>query len=128
MTGLNPRTDKILEIAVIITDGNLEAVDEGLQYVIRTDAAVLNGMNEWCTTQHGKSGLTEACLTSPHSHTFVANSVLAYIKRWIPEQTTACLAGNSVHADRAFLEESMPEITQWLHYRSLYIFILRYNC
>ncbi|KAG5735161.1 putative oligoribonuclease, partial [Termitomyces sp. T112] len=102
MTGLDPRKDKILEIAVIITNGNLEPMDEGIEYTIRTDKSVLDGMNEWCIYQHRRSGLTQACLESTHSHTFVYNSVLAYIKRWIPHKRTACLAGNSIHADRAF--------------------------
>ncbi|KNZ74882.1 putative oligoribonuclease [Termitomyces sp. J132] len=117
MTGLDPRKDKILEIAVIITNGNLEPMDEGIEYTIRTDKSVLDGMNEWCIYQHRRSGLTQACLESTHSHTFVYNSVLAYIKRWIPHKRTACLAGNSIHADRAFLVESMPGIVDWLHYR-----------
>ncbi|KAF5380556.1 hypothetical protein D9615_004707 [Tricholomella constricta] len=119
MTGLDPRTDKILEIAVLITNGDLEIVDKGLEFVIRTDKAVLDRMGEWCTKQHGQSGLTQACLTSPHSLEEVSKSVLAYIKKWIPQQRTGVLAGNSVHADRSFLVEAMPEVIDWLHYRSL---------
>ncbi|KAG6837066.1 hypothetical protein H0H93_015334 [Arthromyces matolae] len=117
MTGLDPKKDKILEIAVIITNGNLEPVDEGVQYVIRTEKSVLDNMNEWCINQHGLSGLTKACLKSPNTHDSVYNCVLAYIKRWIPQQRIACLAGNSVHADRSFLVEYMPEVVDWLHYR-----------
>lgn len=117
MTGLDPRTDKILEIAVLITNGNLELVDEGLEFVIRMDKTVLDGMGEWCTKQHGQSGLTSACLTSPHSHEYVSKAVLAYIKKWIPQQRVGVLAGNSVHADRSFLVEAMPEVVDWLHYR-----------
>ncbi|GLB37755.1 putative ribonuclease H-like protein [Lyophyllum shimeji] len=117
MTGLDPRTDKILEIAVLITNGNLELVDEGLQFVIRTDKAILDRMGEWCTKQHGQSGLTQACLNSPYSREYVSNAVLAYIKKWIPEQRVGVLAGNSVHADRSFLAVEMPEVIDWLHYR-----------
>ncbi|KAL0955785.1 hypothetical protein HGRIS_001999 [Hohenbuehelia grisea] len=117
MTGLVPRKDKLLEIAVIITNGNLETVDEGIQYVIKTDKAALDGMDEWCTRQHGSSGLTQACLDSPHTLEFVSNEVLQYIKKWIPRQRIGVLAGNSVHADRSFLVEEMPGVTDWLHYR-----------
>ncbi|RDB25361.1 putative oligoribonuclease [Hypsizygus marmoreus] len=117
MTGLNPRTDKILEIAVLITNGNLDIVDDGIQFVIRTDKKVLDGMGEWCKNQHAQSGLINACLTSPHSHKYVSKTVLAYIKKWIPYQRVGVLAGNSVHADRSFLVESMPEVVDWLHYR-----------
>ncbi|KAI0960791.1 hypothetical protein AcV7_000080 [Taiwanofungus camphoratus] len=117
MTGLNPRTDKILEIAVLITNGDLELVDDGIEYVIRTEKEVLDRMDEWCTNQHGSSGLTQACLTSQHSKEYVANKVLSYIKKWIPQERTGVLAGNSVHADRGFLVEEMPQVTDYLHYR-----------
>ncbi|KAF8891766.1 ribonuclease H-like protein [Infundibulicybe gibba] len=126
MTGLNPRKDNIMEIAVLITDGNLELVDEGIEFVIRTEEAALNSMGEWCTKQHGQSGLTQACRTSPHSLEFVSKSVLDYIKRWIPQQRAGILAGNSVHADRSFLVESMPEVIDWLHYRLITNETLRY--
>ncbi|KAJ7125076.1 ribonuclease H-like domain-containing protein [Mycena epipterygia] len=117
MTGLDPDKDKILEIAVLITNGNLELVDEGIEFVIRTDKASLDRMDEWCTTQHGQSGLTQACLSSTHSHEEVSKAVLDYIKKWVPQRRVGILAGNSVHADRAFLVKYMPEITEWLHYR-----------
>ncbi|KAG5639480.1 hypothetical protein H0H81_001602 [Sphagnurus paluster] len=138
MTGLDPRKDKILEIAVLITNGNLEIVDEGIQFVIRTDKAVLDGMGAWCTKQHAQvssflktggsdfihnvrtqSGLTRACLTSPFSHEYVSRAVLDYIKKWIPQQRVGVLAGNSIHADRSFLVEEMPAVIDWLHYRSV---------
>lgn len=118
MTGLDPKRDKILEIAVLITNGNLELVDErGIQFIIGTDKAVLNSMDEWCRIQHGKSGLTQACMTSPHTREHAAKAVLEYIKKWVPQKRTAVLAGNSVHADRSFLVEEMPEVIDWLHYR-----------
>ncbi|CAL1711328.1 unnamed protein product [Somion occarium] len=117
MTGLDPKQNQIIEIAVLITNGNLELVDEGIQYVIKTDKAVLDKMDEWCTKQHESSGLTQACIVSPHTKEFVAQEVLNYIRKWIPKQRTGVLAGNSVHADRAFLVEEMPEVVDWLHYR-----------
>jgi len=117
MTGLNPRTDKILEIAVLITNANLEIVDEGIEFVIHTEQEYLDRMDEWCTTQHGKSGLTQACQTSPYSREYVEKAVVEYIKKWVPQRRVGVLAGNSVHADRAFLVEEMPEIMEWLHYR-----------
>ncbi|EIW80691.1 ribonuclease H-like protein [Coniophora puteana RWD-64-598 SS2] len=117
MTGLNPPKDKILEIAVIITNGQLQPVDEGIRYAVRTDKKVLDGMDEWCTNQHGKSGLTAECLTAPHTLSEVEKMVLAYIKKWVPQQRTALLAGNSVHADRSFMVHEMPKVIDWLHYR-----------
>lgn len=117
MTGLDPQKHKIIEIAVIITNGNLEPVDQGVNYVIKTDKKDLDMMDAWCVNQHGSSGLTKACLESPHSHEFVNSSVLAYIKRWIPAPRVGVLAGNSVHADKAFLKVHSPAIIDWLHYR-----------
>ncbi|KAG2015607.1 oligoribonuclease [Coprinopsis cinerea AmutBmut pab1-1] len=117
MTGLNPQKDKIIEIAVLITNGNLELVDDGIQYIIRAEKSLLDGMDEWCTKQHGQSGLTQACLRSPYTTEYVKKEVLAYIKKWIPRQRVGVLAGNSVHVDRTFLAAEMPEIVDWLHYR-----------
>ncbi|KAG2043768.1 ribonuclease H-like domain-containing protein [Suillus americanus] len=129
MTGLDPRKDKIMEIAVLITNGDLELVDEqGIQFVVRTDEAVLNSMDEWCRTQHGKSGLTQACMTSPHTREYVAKVVLEYIKKWVPQKRTAVLAGNSVHADRSFLVEEMPEVIDWLHYRIVDVSSIKELC
>lgn len=64
-----------------------------------------------------KSGLTQACLDSPHSLSSVEEAVLSYIKKWIPEKRTGVLAGNSVHVDRVFLMEHMPSLVDHLHYR-----------
>ena len=64
-----------------------------------------------------QSGLTQACLDSPHTSEFVADKVLEYIKKWVPSKQTGVLAGNSVHADRMFLAAQMPAVTDWLHYR-----------
>ncbi|KAF9243135.1 ribonuclease H-like domain-containing protein [Melanogaster broomeanus] len=102
MTGLNPKKDKLLEIAVLITNGNLDLVDDGIQFVIRTEKTHLDSMDEWCTTQHGK----------PYSKDYVSSTVLQYIKKWVPERRTGLLAGSSVHADLSFLVEEMPEVKQ----------------
>ncbi|TRM69121.1 ribonuclease H-like domain-containing protein [Schizophyllum amplum] len=117
MTGLDFKKDKIIEIAVLITNGNLDIVDEGIEFVVRTEKSILDGMDEWCTNQHGKSGLTAACLTSPHTPAAVEAAVLDYVKAWVPTQRTAVLAGNSVHVDRVFLNNDMPSFVDWLHYR-----------
>jgi len=74
-------------------------------------------MNEWCIQHHKASGLTAACLASKHTTASVQKEIMKYIKKWVPKQRTAMLAGNSVHADRAFLAREMPEVVDWLHYR-----------
>ncbi|KAH9922073.1 ribonuclease H-like domain-containing protein [Fomitopsis serialis] len=115
--GLQPLTfssgplDQILEIAVLITNGNLDLVDDGIEYVIRTDKAVLDSMNEWCIKQHASSGLTQQCLDSPHTTEEVEKKVFEYIRKWVPNERTGILAGNSVHADRSFLVQEMPHVS-----------------
>jgi len=128
MTGLDSSKDRILEIAVIITDGDLKPVDEGIEYVIKTDEDVLDSMGDWCRRQHGESGLTDACLKSPHAQDVVRREVLNYIKKWIPRQRTGVLAGNSVHTDRGFLVNEMPEVVDWLHYRLVDVSSIKELC
>jgi oligoribonuclease len=119
MTGLTIKTDRLLEVACIITDGNLEPLDEGVSYVIKTEKSVLDEMGEWCVRQHGESGLTAACQDDSiaRHHADVRAAVLAYIRDRVPKPMTACLAGNTVHADAVFLKKEMPELIQHLHYR-----------
>ncbi|EST09378.1 Exonuclease, RNase T/DNA polymerase III [Kalmanozyma brasiliensis GHG001] len=120
MTGLDiDRGDRLLEVACIITDGDLNPVDEGVSYVISTSKEVLDSMNAWCVNQHGLSGLTSACLSSTTSypHASVRAALLAYMRDRIPVPNAACLAGNTVHADKVFLVKEMPELIQHLHYR-----------
>ncbi|WVQ99590.1 hypothetical protein IAU59_006726 [Kwoniella sp. CBS 9459] len=117
MTGLDFLNDKIIEIAVIITNGRLEPVDEGISYIINTPKDVLDSMNEWCVNQHGKSGLTQACLDSPFTYEQVTQKVLEYIRKWIPERGAGLLAGSTVHADMRFLLIGMPEVMKHLSYR-----------
>ncbi|WWD17201.1 hypothetical protein CI109_101639 [Kwoniella shandongensis] len=117
MTGLDFLNDRIIEIAVIITDGKLNPVDEGISYIINTPKEVLDSMNEWCVDQHGRSGLTAACLASPHSYEEVTQKVVEYLQKWIPEKGAGLLAGSSVHADMRFLLIGMPEVMKHLSYR-----------
>ncbi|CAD7061320.1 unnamed protein product [Tilletia caries] len=111
MTGLTDQ-DRIIEIACIVTDGDLQPVDAGIQYVIQTPKEVLDAMGDWCTEHHGKSDPTVA---KPHDH--VRAAVFAYVLDRIPVKSQACLAGNSVHADKVFLDREMPELTEHLSYR-----------
>ncbi|KIY68092.1 ribonuclease H-like protein [Cylindrobasidium torrendii FP15055 ss-10] len=117
MTGLDHKNDKIIEIAVLITNGNLELVDEGIRYVIKTEKKYLDGMDKWCVKTHGESGLTEEVLGAQESIQEVEAKVLAYVKRWVASPRTAILAGSSVHVDRQFLCEQMPSLVEYLHYR-----------
>ncbi|KAF9517632.1 hypothetical protein BS47DRAFT_1326016 [Hydnum rufescens UP504] len=128
MTGLNPKKDRLLEIAVLITDGNLDIVDEeGISFTIKTDKEHLDNMDEWCVRQHGESGLTAACLESPYDLACLAK-YFAYVQRWVPKQGTAVLAGSSVHFDKVFLSLYMPELIKHLHYRIVDVSTIKELC
>ncbi|GAA5936806.1 hypothetical protein JCM10213_000065 [Rhodosporidiobolus nylandii] len=132
MTGLNPYLpreglregeeflpDRILEIAAIVTDKDLNPLDDGVEYIIKTDKEVLDKMNDWCIKQHGKTGLTRACLESQYAMEQVDELVTAYVTQHFPPSTPALLAGNSVHADKAFINKDLPRLASKLHYRIL---------
>ncbi|KAF9929496.1 Oligoribonuclease, mitochondrial [Linnemannia zychae] len=116
MTGLLP-TDKLIEIAVIITDDNLNIIAEGPNLIIHQPKEVMDNMNQWCIDHHGASGLTASVLSSTTTTAQACNQVLDFIKTYIPEPRQGILAGNSVHADKVFLEREMAPIIEHLHYR-----------
>lgn len=118
MTGLDLSVDELVEIAVVITDFELRPVDPGFQVVIRPSDAALAHMNEFVTTMHETSGLIEEI---PHGLPLAdaEAQTLAYIKRFVPMERKAPLAGNTIGTDRMFLAKYMPQIDQWLHYRNV---------
>ncbi|PAV24287.1 ribonuclease H [Pyrrhoderma noxium] len=120
--------DEIMEIAVLITDGNLELVDDGIQFILNVQKEKLDSMDSWCTRQHGSTGLTQACLESPDTLESVQISVLEYIKKYIPGKRVGVLAGNSVHVDRMFLAEKMPILLEHLHYRIVDVSSIKELC
>lgn len=119
MTGLDINNDHIIEICCLITDGDLNIVDEtGYESTVYYDKTVLDNMNEWCINQHGKSGLTEKILQNPHQTlSKVQQELFDYIKRYIPEERKGVLAGNSIHMDKFFMYREFSDIINHLHYR-----------
>lgn len=104
MTGLDVENDVIIEVFCLITNGDLELVDEaGWGVVVHQSQERMDRMVEWCIETHGGTGLTSAVLASTTSPEQAADGLLAYIKKYVPEPRRALLAGNSVHADKAFL-------------------------
>lgn len=116
MTGLNIATDVILEIACVITDGNLQVIEEGPSFIIHQPEEKLTGMSKWCHDQHGKTGLTDAVRRSTIELEYAQEQTFAFIQKYCPIHT-GILAGNSVWQDRVFLEKYMPLIPAYLHYR-----------
>ena len=119
MTGLDPDHDRIVEIAVIVTDGTLEHLVEGPDLVLATSEESLGGMDAVVVQMHGNSGLTAAIRESTITVEAAEQEVLAFIAQHVPTARTAPLAGNSVHADRAFLRRYMPTLEAYVHYRNV---------
>lgn len=121
MTGLDPENDTIMSLACFVTDHQLNLLDEqGYEAVVHHSQQQLHAMGEWCTQQHGASGLTQACLDSSTTAETAAEELLAYIQRYAPERRRALLAGNTVHADKAFLvRRPWTKVVGHLHHRIL---------
>jgi oligoribonuclease len=117
MTGLDLRRDALIEIAALVTDGDLNVLGEGVDLVIHTDDGRLAGMIDVVREMHERSGLTEAVRASTVTVDEAEREVLDYVRRYVPEPRTVPLAGNSVATDRAFLARDMPELDRHLHYR-----------
>ena len=125
MTGLDPERDVIVEIATIVTDGDLADVREGPQVVVHQPDDVLARMDEVVATMHRRSGLTDEVRSSAIDVAEAQRITLEFVREHVPEQGVAPLAGNSVHADRAFLRRFMPSLDRHLHYRNVDISTLK---
>jgi oligoribonuclease len=118
MTGLDLEVDELVEIAVIITDYELNPVDAGLSIVIKPDASALENMGEFVRAMHTESGLIEE-IPNGVSVAEAEYEVLEYILKHVPEEQKAPLAGNSIGTDRSFLAKYMPRLDGHLHYRNV---------
>ena len=118
MTGLEPRTDKVLEIASIVTDSELNVLAEGPELAIYQTDDVLNNMNEWCITQHGKSGLTERCRNSKISEQQACELTIDFLKDYVPAGKSP-MCGNSICQDRRFMHVHMLSLEEFFHYRNV---------
>lgn len=116
MTGLDPERERIIEVAALITDGELEIIAEGPNLVVHQASAVLEGMDDWNKRHHGASGLIDRVKASTVTEGEAEAELLAFIKAHCGERT-APLAGNSIHQDRRFLNRYMPTVDAYLHYR-----------
>ncbi len=118
MTGLDTNRDHIIEIATVVTDRDLNILAEGPVLAIHRPDAVLAGMDEWNTRQHGQSGLTERVRNSTTSAEAAEQATLAFLREWVPARTSP-MCGNSICQDRRFMAREMPELEAYFHYRNL---------
>ena len=128
MTGLDPTSDTIVEIATLVTDDELQIVAEGPDIVVHHPAEVLDRMIDRVRDMHTKSGLLEQIAASTVSLEDAGRETLAFIKQHVPEKGTVPLCGNSIGTDRRFLAALLPDIEAWLHYRSVDVSTIKELC
>ncbi len=124
MTGLEPERDRILEIAVVITDSQLRTVAEAPVLTVHQPDEVLDAMDEWNRNTHGKSGLIDRVRASRLGEAEVEAQMLAFIQQYLPARTSP-MCGNSVCQDRRFMARWMPTLEAWFHYRNLDVSTLK---
>jgi len=117
MTGLDPERERIIEIATILTDGQLEEIAVGPELVIHQPDEILDAMDDWNKSHHGASGLTERVRASTISAADAEARTLAFLAEHIAAKDRPVLAGNSIHQDRRFIRRYMPQLEKRLHYR-----------
>jgi oligoribonuclease len=118
MTGLVPESDRIIEIALLATDPELNQLDDGLVLVVRQPDEVLAGMDSWNTSVHGRSGLIDKVRASTLDEAAAQKLALDYMAKHVPSRASP-LCGNSICQDRRFLARWMPELEAYFHYRNL---------
>ena len=124
MTGLSTENDRIIEIATVVTDKDLNVLGEGPVYAISQSQAMLDGMDEWNTRQHGKSGLTERVQQSSVTEEEAEAKTIEFLSEFLdPRQSPMC--GNSICQDRRFLARYMPTLEAFFHYRNLDVSTLK---
>ena len=118
MTGLDTENDFIIEIATIVTDSNLQIIAEGPVLAIHQSDKVLDGMDDWNTKQHGKSGLTDRVKQSLTSEIQAQSQTIEFLSAYAPAGTSP-MCGNSICQDRRFLAKHMPQLEAFFHYRHI---------
>lgn len=127
MTGLSPENDRITEVAIVVTDGSLNTVAEAPVLVLHQSDAVLDGMDNWNKSTHGKSGLIDKIKASTLDERTVELRMLDFLKLHVPKGASP-MCGNSVCQDRRFMAKGMPELEAWFHYRNLDVSTLKELC
>jgi oligoribonuclease len=128
MTGLDLHSDRLIEIAALVTDAELNILGDGVDVVIHADAAALDGMVDVVAKMHSKSGLTEEVRTSQIDLAEAEKLVLDYIREHVKQANTAPLCGNSIGTDRGFIARDMPDLDQFLHYRMIDVSSIKELC
>ncbi len=124
MTGLSPENDRIIEIAMVVTDSNLETVAEAPVLVVHQPDSILDGMDSWNKSTHGKSGLIDKVKASRLAEAEVEAQMLEFLQKYVPARTSP-MCGNSICQDRRFMARWMPKLEDYFHYRNLDVSTLK---
>jgi len=127
MTGLNPETDRIIEVAMIVTDSQLNILAQSPVLVIHQPDSVLDAMDDWNKNTHGKSGLIDKVKASTLGEAEAEAALLAFMAEHVPARTTP-MCGNTIHQDRRFMVRWMPRLEEYFHYRNLDVSTLKELC
>ena len=127
MSGLRPEIDRIIEVAVVVTDSELNLLAEGPVFAIHQPEAVLTGMDSWNQATHGRSGLTERVRASRITETVAQQRLIAFLRDWVPAGKSP-MCGNSICQDRRFMARYMPELEAFFHYRNLDVSTIKELC
>ena len=124
MTGLDPDKEKIIEIATIVTDKHLNILAEGPMLAVSQPKELLDCMDEWCTSHHGDSGLTQRVLDTTVTDKDAEQQTIEFLKEWV-DVGKSPMCGNSIGQDRRFLVRYMPELSDYFHYRNIDVSTLK---
>jgi oligoribonuclease len=124
MTGLNPDSDRVIEVAVVVTDAALDVIAEGPALAIRQEERILLGMDSWNTATHGRSGLTERVRVSELDEEAATDCLLEFLAPLVP-RGKAPMCGNSICQDRRFMARWMPRLEAYFHYRNVDVSTLK---
>ena len=127
MSGLQPETDRILEIAMIVTDGDLNIIAEGPVLVVHQEDAVLDRMDAWNKGTHGKSGLIDKVKASTLTEAEVEAQCIAFLKQHV-KASVSPMCGNTIHQDRRFMNKYMPKLESYFHYRNIDVSTIKELC
>lgn len=127
MTGLKPETDRIIEVALVVTDSELNTVAEAPVWVVHQPDEVIAGMDAWNTGTHGRSGLIDKVRLSTLDEQQVEAAALAFLEQYVPAKASP-MCGNSICQDRRFLARWMPRLEDHFHYRNLDVSTLKELC
>lgn len=127
MTGLDPDNDRIIEVAVVVTDAQLNILAEGPVFAIHQSEATMNGMDAWNKGTHGRSGLIERVKTSTVSEADAESALIDFLKHFVPVGKSP-MCGNTICQDRRFMVRGMPKLEAFFHYRNLDVSTLKELC